>query len=405
MDPNQTVEPVDPNQTAALLLTSQSQVPKNHCDKVSVLQNITVPLDFKLSPHQLPQQLEHQSTLHGSLQSIGSQRSTTLQDTMSENEAFSSVPQTSKSCEINVECNYKPIKILSGHTKSISVVKFSPCGSYLGTASADKRVKVWRLIDETCEHTLTGHNLGVNDISWSFDSKLIASVSDDTTVRLFNVVTGKLVRTMKGHTNYVFCCSFNPQSSLIVSGGYDENIRVWDVKTGNCVRILPAHTDPITSVSFNHNGDFIASSSYDGAIRLWDVTNGSCLKTLMDIDRCPITYVSFTPNGRYLVSAQLNSTIKIWDFATGKPVKYYTGHVNEKYCIFANVSITHGQHVISGSEDGKIYIWDIHSKSVIQVLDDHKATVLSTDSHPTKNLIASGGLEPDHKVRIWSYDT
>jgi len=77
--------------------------------------------------------------------------------------------------------------------------------------------------------------------------------------------------------------------------------------------------------------------------RIWDTASGQCLKTLIDDDNPPVSFVKFSPNGKYILAATLDNTLKLWDYSKGKCLKTYAGHKNEKYCIFANFSVTGGK--------------------------------------------------------------
>jgi COMPASS component SWD3 len=92
----------------------------------------------------------------------------------------------------------------------------------------------------------------------------------------------------------------------------------------------------------------------------------------------------------------------------GRCVKTYQGHTNSKFSIGGAFG-TYGPFeylsalVVSGSEDGAIWIWDVSSKKVIQTIENaHEGIVFGTDAHPSAKYIASGGA--DNKVRVWVLD-
>jgi COMPASS component SWD3 len=144
------------------------------------------------------------------------------------------------------------------------------------------------------------------------------------------------------------------------------------------------------------------------------------LKTIYAEGNPAVGHVSFAPNGRYVLGGTLDSKIRLWDVVgrvgnerenktnesgqrTGKCSKTYSGHTNKRFCVFLAFSVANPnrQSVVSGSEDGKVYIYDLQSREIQQTLEGHSDAVLAVDAHKSLELIASGGMSSDNTVRFW----
>jgi len=329
--------------------------------------------------------------------------------------------------------NYKLHMTLRGHKRGVTSAKISPDGRWIASSSADCTINLYALPTGTLVHTLAGHLAGVNALTWSPDSRFLASASDDKLIRLWDVQSGKALPTaLQGHHNYVYSLAFSPKGNMIVSGSYDEAVFLWDVRTARLMRSLPAHSDPVAGVDFVRDGTLIASCSSDGLIRIWDTGTGQCLKTLVHEDNAAVTSVRFSPNGNFLVAATLDSCVRLWDYVEGRVVKTYQGHMNTKFSVntaFGTYSDeerppspTHNDQnqstpsadeedgpeerqksewafIACPSEDGSIYLWDVSSKEILQVLQGHDGVVLSVDVGLNDQTIVTCGM--DKTVRVW----
>lgn len=76
----------------------------------------------------------------------------------------------------------------------------------------------------------------------------------------------------------------------------------------------------------------------------------------------------------------------------------FKGHKHTEYKIDSILSNTDA-YAITGSEDGKIYIYDVLEGNTVQVLEGHQGVATTLDYHPESiNMLSAGS---DGLIHIW----
>ncbi|XP_020282555.1 WD repeat domain-containing protein 83 [Pseudomyrmex gracilis] len=296
-----------------------------------------------------------------------------------------------------MDIEYKFVKEIDCKQGAVRAVRFSVDGSYCITCGSDRKLKLWNPYKSVTLKTYGGHGDEVMDACASCDSSQIVSCGLDKSVILWDVATGTSVRRFRGHAGPVTTVRFNEESSMIISGSRDNSVMLWDArsKAQEAVQILSDAKDAISSIKVSDHE--ILSASFDCHIRIYDIRAGQLWEDYMGD---PITCASFTRDGQCIVISCSSDVIRLIDKDSGELLGEFVGHIGKDLCLESSVDCQDTK-ILSGSADGKLWIWDLVSQKVVAKLSGFKPTKHATVSisvHPQKNFfLASNG--PD--ILMW----
>ena len=113
----------------------------------------------------------------------------------------------------------------------------------------------------------------------------------------------------------------------------------------------------------------------------------------------PVTSSTFSSDGQCILASCLDSSVRLIDKDTGGVLNTFKGHTNVECRVDSFVTHTDGE-VVSGSEDGAVYVWDLVTGEVVRKIDvAHKGVVYTLAAHPSKFVMLTGGMDG---VKLWS---
>jgi WD40 repeat protein len=110
--------------------------------------------------------------------------------------------------------------------------------------------------------------------------------------------------------------------------------------------------------------------------------------------------VALSADGTRALSGSDDGTVKVWDVHTGDELRTFKGHGRGVNAVALSAD---GMRAVSGSSDGTVKLWDVHTGGELRTFAGHgdgvNAVALSGDG--TRALSGSD----DRTVRLWDVDT
>lgn len=286
---------------------------------------------------------------------------------------------------------------LVGHRGGVLSVRYTDTGAYCLSVGKDKTIILWNAESGNMVKRYTdAHGYVVEDASFLQGNTRFVSCGGDRDVFLWDVGSGKCIRRLKGHDKRVNAVE-GMGEDIVVSASDDRTARIWDLRSSNKA---PIHTlkdfgDAITCICVDSSS--IVMGSVDATVRTFDIV--AC-RQIIDHQPASVTSVSLSRDRNCLLASTLDNTIRLFDRSSGELLSSYRGHSNSSYKIRSGFS-HHDAYVLSGSEDGKVYMWDIVEGNVLCELQAHSSMVTCISHHPKQAAFSTCSV--DGTVKLWKY--
>ena len=211
---------------------------------------------------------------------------------------------------------------------------------------------------------------------------------------------------------YLSALPFAPSSSVI-SKSYISKFSSFQLKRGQLMKwpalemmISVPNNKPVVCIASSKNDEYIAAEVYYKGVYIWNTSTGTIVSGPFRIGEAVVS-LAFSPDGQCLACGLLYGNIQIWDVITGQQVvvegqkQALVGHEG---AVSALVFAEDGKHLVSGSYDHTVLVWDLQRREVVVgPLGEHNNFVWSVSFLADQDHIVSrSGF---HTVQVWNITT
>ncbi|EAS33543.3 WD repeat protein [Coccidioides immitis RS] len=172
--------------------------------------------------------------------------------------------------------------------------------------------------------------LSARDVKWSngeYD-QVIATAATNGRIAVFDLNrAGVELGRFHEHTRQVHRLAFNPhRGAWLLSGSQDATIRMWDLRVLSGTRGVVnfgskhrfnGHSEAVRDVRWSPaDGVEFATATDSGAIQRWDVRKENAPLMKINAHEKPCSAIDWHPDGKHLVSGSADRLIKVWDFSS-----------------------------------------------------------------------------------------
>lgn len=306
----------------------------------------------------------------------------------------------------------------------VNVVKWTPEGRRLLTASTSGEFTLWNGTGFNFETIMQAHDCAVRSVVYAHSDEFLISADQDGFIKYWSTNFNHL-QSFQAHTDPVRELAFAPNDSKFVSASDDASLKIFDFASATEQSTLTGHQWDAKCVDWHPTKGLLVSGSKDHQVKLWDPRTGRCLTTLHG-HKNTVAMTKFEPNnGVLLASCARDQTARVFDIRMMRDVFLLKGH--EKEISSLTWHPMHSSLLTTGGGDGTMFHYLLDEQnpppgtaSTLSPYDSqtpleapaqtlypahrtpfaHEYNIWSMDWHPLGHILASGSN--DKVTRFWT---
>ncbi|KAL8674701.1 MAG: hypothetical protein Q9168_000933 [Polycauliona sp. 1 TL-2023] len=242
------------------------------------------------------------------------------------------------------------------------------------------------------------------DVALDREARVLATCLGEDAV-LTDLESGRTLARLEGDGEVLTALAITPSASHLVSASRSLSMRIYSLPTSDhgpqnlapkLLRTLKPHATPVITIAIDSSGTLLSTGSADGVIKVWDIRGGFVTHTLRGHNGVVSALHFFESNGPPTTTGGKSSKQRKKPRGDAEVDGDALPGSDDRDIATARFRLA------SGSEDGKIRIWDLSKRKSIAKLDSHVSVVRSFDFSANHNALISASR--DKTIIVWDAD-
>lgn len=286
-------------------------------------------------------------------------------------------------------------RTLEAHKGPVYAVEFNRDASFIASGGDDKQMIIWDTnsisendANECTFYNETVHKSAITSIKWSnLEENALFTASADTKVFAFDLIKGQKFKTF----NHPQCINQIDVSKrdIISTVSDDGKLRLFDMRSKDSIGEISTPYPLFTTV-IDPTETFVYFSGIDPTVSCYDIRKLETPNWTESLQKRSVTSLSMSSNGEYLISKSIDGSIKYFNSinagsskSRAKPYVLEGPLANDEDWLIRSTIINSGNEmytVISGSNDGLLYSWDLATRKIKSKLNYNCGSIFDLDS-------------------------